>query len=63
MDKEINIRGSIAALEVNQSVDFDRSAVKVSTVRNAAYAICTDTGRKIIVNLVSPTVVRASRTY
>lgn len=63
MDKEINIRGSITALEVNGTVEFDRTAVKVSTVRNGAYAIATDTGRKFNVNLVSPTTVRVTRTY
>lgn len=62
MDKEINVRGSITALEVDKSVDFDRSAVKVSTVRNGAYAISTDTGRKFNVNLISPTTVRVTRT-
>ncbi len=63
MDKEINVRGSIVALEVNTNIEFDRSAVKTSTVRNAAYAIAADTGRKYIVNIVDPATVRVTRTY
>lgn len=63
MDKEINVRGSITALEVDKSIEFDRGAVKVSTVRNGAYAISADTGRKFVVNLISPTTVRVTRTF
>ena len=63
MDKEISVRGSINALEVNGTVEFDRASVKPSYVRYAAYVISVDTGRKFQVNLVQPATVRVTRTY
>lgn len=63
MDKEINVRGAIAALERDRSIEFDRTRVKTSTVRNAAYALAADNGNKYQVNVVSPTAVRVTRTF
>lgn len=62
MDKEINVRGAIAALDREGSVEFDRTRVKTSTVRNAAYALAADNGNKYQVNVVSPTSVKVTRT-
>lgn len=61
MDKQNSIRGSINALEVNGSIEFDRASAKPSYVRYAAYAISIDTGRKFSVNL-QPSTVKVTRT-
>lgn len=61
MESKINVMGTIKALEVGDTFDFNRFVVTVSYVRQVATHIATDTGKKFRVNLF-PESVKVTRT-
>lgn len=56
MSDKKNIRGEIAALDLNQEVVFDRDSHKTSTIRNAASIINADTRKRFTVNFNGETI-------
>ncbi|WP_289291400.1 hypothetical protein [Bacteroides sp. 41_26] len=58
MEKErINVRGSIDSLEINEVFTIPKKERRASNVRNTAYTVACDTGKKFSVSAKTDTIV------